>query len=58
MIDLTYRGVPHHGEGKSAQSGDAVLNYRGASHHTALTHKDKPRASRADLRYRGVPQHD
>lgn len=58
MTDLTYRGTPHHGDKSAAKAGDVVLNYRGAAHHSALTHKDKPQAARADLRYRGIPQHD
>lgn len=58
MTDLTYRGTAHHGKKDAARSGDVVLNYRGASYHSAQAHKDKPRASRTDLRYRGIPQHD
>ncbi|MEP0709374.1 MAG: DUF4278 domain-containing protein [Parvibaculum sp.] len=56
MSDLTYRGVNHHGDNNDAQSRDAVLNYRGASYHSAESHKGKPQANRTGLRYRGVPQ--
>jgi hypothetical protein len=56
MSNLTYRGTSHHGDKNNAQAQDAVLNYRGASHHSADSHKGKPQANRAGLRYRGVPQ--
>lgn len=56
MSDLTYRGVNHHGDHNAAPSKDAVLNYRGASYHSAEAHKGKPQASRTGLRYRGAPQ--
>lgn len=56
MSDLTYRGVNHHGDKHNAQAQDALLSYRGASHHSADSHKGKPQANRAGLRYRGVPQ--
>ncbi|MBO6633040.1 DUF4278 domain-containing protein [Parvibaculum sp.] len=56
MSDLTYRGANHHGDKNNAQAQDAVLSYRGASHHSADSHKGKPQANRAGLRYRGVPQ--
>lgn len=57
MTDLTYRGAAHHGDHNVTPSKDVVLSYRGASYHSAEGHKDKPRASRAGLRYRGAPQH-
>lgn len=57
MTDLTYRGAAHHGDRNVAPSKDVALSYRGASYHSAEGHKDKPRASRAGLRYRGAPQH-
>jgi hypothetical protein len=57
MSDLTYRGVEHHGSKEHGPSKDALMNYRGASHHSADMHKGKPKASRAGLFYRGVPQH-
>jgi hypothetical protein len=57
MIDLTYRGAHHEGSKQEGPTKDAILNYRGASHHSADMHKGKPQANRAGLRYRGVPQH-
>ena len=57
MIDLTYRGAHHEGGKHEAPAKDTILNYRGASHHSADTRKAKPQANRAGLRYRGVPQH-
>ncbi|ABS62975.1 hypothetical protein Plav_1355 [Parvibaculum lavamentivorans DS-1] len=57
MTDLSYRGVAHHGEKNAAKSQDTTLNYRGTRYNSALSLKEKPRASRADLRYRGIPQH-
>ncbi|MFN4229086.1 DUF4278 domain-containing protein [Parvibaculum sp.] len=56
MSDLTYRGVNHPGDNNANPSKDAVLNYRGASYHSADAHKGKPQANRAGLRYRGAPQ--
>lgn len=56
MIDLTYRGAHHEGGKHEAPSKDTILNYRGASHHSADMHKAKPQANRTGLRYRGVPQ--
>lgn len=56
MIDLTYRGTHHEGAKQEGPTKDALLNYRGASHHSADMHKGKPQANRAGLRYRGVPQ--
>ncbi len=56
MIDLTYRGTHHEGGKHEAPAKDTILNYRGASHHSADAPKGKPQANRAGLRYRGVPQ--
>jgi hypothetical protein len=58
MTDLTYRGATHHGEKSASAASNAPLRYRGTSFNPALAPHDKPRASRADLRYRGIPQHD
>ncbi|PKP77969.1 MAG: hypothetical protein CVT81_06620 [Alphaproteobacteria bacterium HGW-Alphaproteobacteria-3] len=57
MTDLTYRGATHHGDRNAAPATDVVLSYRGAPYHSAESHKGKPRANRAGLRYRGAPQH-
>ncbi|MBX3489650.1 DUF4278 domain-containing protein [Parvibaculum sp.] len=56
MTDLTYRGAAHHGEKAAGATGSATLRYRGASYRA--TPHDKPKASHAGLRYRGIPQHD